>query len=156
MLTRLGIEFVLVADGQAIEGSYWGEAEAGLVGCRLLARSDTPVHSVLHEAAHYACMDESRRAALHTDAGGDVDEECAVCALQILLADGLPGMGRERMLSDMDTWGYTFRLGSARRWWYTEAASAREWLVQRGLDALAGAAMRDGEGDVMMDPSNPR
>ena len=42
-------------------------------------------------------------------------------------------MGRERMLADMDAWGYTFRLGSARRWFEEDAADAREWLVGRGL-----------------------
>ena len=48
------------------------------------------------------------------DAGGDDAEENAVCYLQILWADALPGFGRERMFLDMDAWGYTFRLGSAR------------------------------------------
>lgn len=133
LLDGLGLDLALVGEGQTVPGSYWGEAEAGLLGRRLLARSDTPVHSVLHEAAHFACMDQHRRATLHTDAGGDDEEECAVCALQILLADQLPDVGRERMLSDMDAWGYTFRLGSARRWWYTEAEQARAWLAQRSL-----------------------
>jgi hypothetical protein len=42
-------------------------------------------------------------------------------------------MGRERMCDDMDAWGYTFRLGSARRWFEEDAADAREWLSARGL-----------------------
>ena len=78
-------------------------------------------------------MDAERRINLDKDAGGDFAEENAVCYLQILLADGIPGMGRESMLADMDTWGYTFRLGSARRWFEEDAQDARDWLVGRGL-----------------------
>lgn len=132
----LGMVLVTVADDAAIPGSYWGEREAGLIGDRLFVRGDTPLHSLLHEAAHFACMDDARRRALDTDAGGDVDEECAVCALQVLLAGRLPGVGRERMLSDMDLWGYSFRLGSARRWWATDALEALAWLERRGLVAV--------------------
>ena len=51
---------------------------------------------------------------MHTDATDSVEEEDAVCLLQALLADALPGVGRARVLADMDAWGYTFRLGSAR------------------------------------------
>jgi hypothetical protein len=116
-----------------IPGSYWGECEAGLIANQLLVRADTPIHSVLHEAAHYICMDEARRRALNRDAGGDDAEECAVCYLQILLADALPGCGRERMWQDMDAWGYSFRLGSARAWFEQDADDARQWLQQRGL-----------------------
>lgn len=115
-----------------IRGSYWGESEAGLVGNRLVVRTDTPVHSALHEACHFVCADAGRRAALHTDAGGDDVEECAVCYLQILLADRLPGFSRERMLADMDAWGYSFRLGSARAWFENDASDAREWLAAHG------------------------
>jgi hypothetical protein len=132
-LAARGLSLEPVAAGAAIPGSYWGAPEAGLVADRLHVRADTPVHSALHEAAHWLCMDAERRQALHTDAGGDFDEENAVCYLQILLADAVPGMGRERMLADMDAWGYTFRLGSARRWFEEDAADAREWLQRRGL-----------------------
>jgi hypothetical protein len=128
-----GLEVVLLGAGEDIPGSYWGAPEAGLVGDRLFVRADTPVHSALHEAAHWLCMDDARRGALERDAGGDFDEENAVCFLQIVLADGIPGMGRERMLADMDAWGYTFRLGSARRWFEEDAADARAWLERRGL-----------------------
>ena len=117
----------------AIPGSYWGEAEAGLIGNRLVLRRDTPVHSALHEACHFICADAPRRAALHTDAGGDDLEECAVCYLQILLADRLPGYSGARMLADMDAWGYSFRLGSATAWFERDADDARAWLAQRGL-----------------------
>jgi len=116
-----------------IPGSYWGESEAGLIGNRLILRPDTPVHSALHEACHFICADAGRRAALHTDAGGDDLEECAVCYLQCLLAERLPGYSRERMFRDMDAWGYSFRLGSARAWFERDAEDARDWLAQRGL-----------------------
>lgn len=138
LLAPRGVEVVAVGAGEPIPGSYWGESEAGLVGASLHLRADTPVHSALHEAAHFLCMDESRRGALHTDAGGDFDEENAVCYLQVLLADRVPGMGRERMWADMDAWGYTFRLGSARRWFEEDAADAREWLARRGFLGATG------------------
>ncbi len=132
-LSRYGLELVIVADDSAIPGSYWGEPEAGLVRHRLFARSDTPVHSVLHEASHYVCMTPERRAGLDTDAGGGYDEENGVCYLQILLADQVRDVGRDRMFSDMDAWGYTFRLGSARRWFLKDADDARQWLEDRDL-----------------------
>lgn len=91
------------------------------------------MHSALHEAAHFLCMDEARRQRLDRDAGGDIPEENAVCYLQILLADAIPGMGRERMCADMDAWGYTFRLGSAAAWFAQDAQDAREWLEERRL-----------------------
>ena len=117
----------------AIPGSYWGEPEAGLIGNTLYAREDTPVHSVLHESCHYLCMDPGRRRTLHTDAGGDTLEECAVCYLSITLSDRIPGFSRERMLADMDEWGYSFRLGSARAWLESDAEEARSWLSRAGL-----------------------
>jgi hypothetical protein len=133
LLSRYGLECVALTAGQTIPGSYWGESEAGLIGSRLYWRTDTPLHSVLHEAGHFICMSEQRREQLHQDAGGDYDEENGVCYLQIVLAGELPGVGRERMCRDMDAWGYTFRLGSARAWFEQDAADARAWLVDRGL-----------------------
>jgi hypothetical protein len=129
---RYGVELVFCARHDSLPGSYWGESEAGLRGNSLYVRPDTPMHSLLHELSHYVCMAPGRRQALDRDAGGDDAEECAVCYLQILLADELP-MGRERMLADMDAWGYTFRLGSARAWFEHDAADARAWLVREGL-----------------------
>jgi hypothetical protein len=117
----------------AIPGSYWGEAEAGLIGNRLIVRDDTPVHSALHEACHWICADAGRRASVHTDAGGDDLEECAVCYLQVLLGDRLAGFSSARMLADMDDWGYSFRLGSARAWFEADADDARGWLAARAL-----------------------
>jgi hypothetical protein len=133
LLNRYGLELQLIAPDEVIPGSYWGESEAGLQGNRLLARLDTPVHSVLHEACHYVCMSPERRVGLDRDAGGDDPEENAVCYLQILLADELPGVGRGRLLADMDAWGYSFRLGSARAWFETDADDARIWLVASGV-----------------------
>jgi hypothetical protein len=84
-------------------------------------------------------MSPERRTGLDTDAGGDFAEENAVCYLQILLADAVPGFGRERSLADMDAWGYTFRLGSARAWFEQDAQDAREWLTTEGLIDARGA-----------------
>jgi len=133
LLDRYGLELTLVAPGEVIPGSFWGEREAGLIGAKLYARLDTPVHSVLHESAHFICMTPERRAGLDTDAGGDDAEENAVCYLQILLAASLPQVGRERMCRDMDEWGYSFRLGSAATWFTQDAADAREWLIRQHL-----------------------
>lgn len=129
LLQGYGIRIEQVEGGQDIPGSFWGDEEAGLKGNVLLVRSDTPLHSALHEACHYICMDESRRAGLDTDAGGDYEEENAVCYLQILLAGLLPGFGTARMLNDMDAWGYSFRLGSAKAWVEQDAADARQTLL---------------------------
>lgn len=120
-------------DDEPIPGSYWGAPEAGLIGSTLHISGNTPVHSALHEACHFICMDAGRRSRLHTDAGGSDDEENAVCYLQILLADRLNGYSRSRMFEDMNRWGYSFRLGSARAWFETDAEDARNWLQQRGL-----------------------
>jgi len=138
LLDRYGLELTLVAPEEVIPGSYWGEREAGLIGSKLYARLDTPLHSVLHEGAHFICMTAERRTGLDTDAGGDVAEENGVCYLQILLSDVLPNVGRERMCRDMDEWGYTFRLGSAAAWFDQDADDARRWLVDHDLIDVEG------------------
>lgn len=138
LLARYGIRLVIVAGGESIPGSYWGESEAGLVGERLFVRADTPVHSILHEASHYICMTPARRAQLDRDAGGDDDEESAVCYLQVLLAEALPGVGSARLMQDMDAWGYSFRLGRTRAWFETDATDAQHWLQRHGLTVAAG------------------
>ena len=138
LLGCYGLRVERVPSESKIPGSYWGDSEAGLIGDCLFVRNDTPVHSALHEACHYICMDAGRRTQLHTDAGGDCVEENGVCYLQILLADELPGVGRLRMFADMDAWGYSFRLGSARAWFERDAEDAREWLLQNGLIDLDG------------------
>jgi hypothetical protein len=137
LLRRYGLELRQVPEGEAIPGSFWGDEEAGLMGNTLLVRPDTPLHSILHETCHYICMEEERRKGLETDAGGDYDEENAVCYLQILLADEIPDFGRDRMMDDMDAWGYTFRLGSARAWFTEDAEDARVWLLRHGLVTAA-------------------
>jgi hypothetical protein len=139
LLARYGLELRLVPAGEDIPGSYWGESEAGLKGSVLYARSDTPLHSVLHEGAHYVCMTPERRAGLDRDAGGDDAEECAVCYLQLLLAAGLPQCGLDRACADMDDWGYSFRLGSTRAWFAQDSGDARLWLLEQGVINDAGA-----------------
>ena len=118
---------------EAIPGSFWGDSEAGLIGHKVYVRDDTPIHSLLHETCHFICMDSQRREQLDTDAAGDYDEENAVCYLQILLADLIPEMGQARMFADMDSWGYTFRLGSAQNWFMQDAKDALDWLKRYKL-----------------------
>jgi len=130
LLKPQGLTVELITQGAPIPGSHWGDDEAGLIGHTLYVRLDTPVHSALHEASHWLLMDDTRRAVLHTDAGGSHQEEDAVCYLQVLLADFLPAFNRERMFSDMDAWGYSFRLGSAKRWFEEDAKEARLWVIQ--------------------------
>ena len=139
LLSRFGLDLIQHGAGSDIPGSYWGDSEAGLTGHRIHVRPDTPIHSVLHEGCHFICMDSSRRESLHQDAGGDYDEENAVCYLQILLANHLPGFSCEAMMSDMDAWGYTFRLGSSRNWFERDAADARHWLIAEGIIDAAGS-----------------
>ncbi|WP_374319444.1 hypothetical protein [Pseudoxanthomonas kaohsiungensis] len=133
LLSRHGLTLEPVADGDPIPGSYWGEPEAGIISTTVFARGDTPVHSMLHEACHLIVLPPERRAAVHTDATDSVAEEDATCYLQIVLADSLPGVGRARLMADMDAWGYTYRLGSTRAWFEQDADDARQWLVERGL-----------------------
>ncbi len=144
LLAGFGLRLVVLPAGAEIPCSYWGAPEAGLAGDQLFARPDTPVHSVLHEAAHLLCMGPERRDGLRNkvdgDAGGDVAEEDAVCYLQILLGARLeaPGWSRARLFADMDAWGYSFRLGSTQRWFEHDADEARAWLAKKvpnpGLD----------------------
>ena len=133
LLHRHGLKLHIVADDATIPGSYWGEPEAGVIGASVYARADTPVHSLLHEASHLIVAPLERRAAIHTDASESQAEEDAACYLQILLGDELPGAGRERIMADMDAWGYTFRLGSARAWFERDAEDAHAWLAQQNL-----------------------
>lgn len=133
LLSRYHLELVRVATGEAIPGSFWGETEAGIIGHVVHARDDTPVHSLLHEAGHLIVLPPERRADVHTDATDSIDEENAVCVLQSLLADELRGYGRDRLFADMDAWGYTFRLGSARAYVEQDAGDAWEWLQLKGL-----------------------
>jgi len=131
LLNPAGLSIERVLDDQEIPGSHWGDEEAGLIKHTLFARLDTPIHSVLHEASHWCLMSPERRANLHTDAKGSAVEEMAVCYLQILLADLLDCMGRNRMFLDMDRWGYSFRVGSSREWFETDAQDALLYLSEK-------------------------
>jgi len=133
LLIAYGATLARVAARESIEGSYWGDSEAGLVGNRVYVRDDTPAHSFLHELCHFVCMDETRRARLATDAGGSDDEECGVCYLQVLLAERFTGFGSARCLTDMDAWGYSFREGSSRAWFDGDGTHARKWLQSHAL-----------------------
>lgn len=139
VLHHYGLALTLIAPHEDIPGSFWGDSEAGLRADTLYARLDTPAHSVLHEASHYICMTPERRAGLERDAGGDDAEESAVCYLQILLADAVADVGRDRLMQDMDAWGYSFRLGSTRAWFEGDAADARDWLLAHGLIRADGS-----------------
>ncbi len=133
LLGRYGMVIKKVAQDEQIPGSFWQPPEAGLVGDVLYVRDDTPVHSALHEACHYICMDQQRRQNLDTDAGGGYEEENGVCYLQVLLSEHIAEMSKQRMFSDMDAWGYSFRLGSSQAWFEQDAEDTVEWLQLYGL-----------------------
>lgn len=133
LLGKYKLNLELQPDSEAITGSFWGDSEAGVVEHTVYVRSDTPVHSLLHETCHIICMSGGRRAELETDAGGDDLEEAAVCYLQVLLADEIEDVGRDRLMADMDAWGYSFRLGDTRSWFERDAEDARKWLIDKGL-----------------------
>jgi hypothetical protein len=135
LLEGHGLTLVQVADGEAIPGSYWGECEAGLIGTTVYARADTPVHSLLHEACHLLVMPPERRAVVHTDATDSVAEEDATCYLQILL------------MADMDAWGYTFRLGSAKAWFEQDAELTRQMVARIGFGSAEHRRQDDDEVD---------
>ena len=132
LLEPLGLVVQAVPLNEVIPGSYWGDSEAGLIGNALQLREDTPVHSALHEACHWLLADATRRASLHTDAGGTDTEENAVCYLQCLLAEQLGGYSRSRCFADMDAWGYHFILGSAAAWFAHDSDDAQALLKRQG------------------------
>lgn len=133
LLSPFDLRFIKTDSQCALPGSHFGEPEAGLIGNTLFARDDTPVHSVLHEACHYICMDWARRQTLHSDAGGGFAEEDGVCYLSIVLADRLTGYNQQQMFKDMDAWGYSFRLGSAQAWFEKDSDDALQWLIQHNI-----------------------
>jgi len=132
-----GLTTVFVADDDPIPGSHWGDEEAGLIQNTLYVRADTPMHSALHEGGHWLLMPPQRRAQLHTNAGGTLAEENAVCYLQVLMAEHIQGFNRQQLFADMDAWGYSFRLGSSRRWFEEDADEALEWLQSRNPTLLS-------------------
>jgi len=133
LLGKFSIQLHLVDESEEIPGSWFGDPEAGIINNHLYVRNDTPVHSALHESSHYICMSPDRRKNLHTNAGGDYDEENAVCYLSILLSEFINDFGCERMLKDMDEWGYTFRLGSSKDWFEDDAQDTIDWLLKYNL-----------------------
>ncbi len=130
---RFPVALEWLDDAASIDDSFWGAPEAGISHAGVRLRPDTPAHSLLHELCHIVCMTAERRSRFECNAGGTAAEECAVCYLQVLLADLLPGFGKARCLSDMDTWGYSFREGSAAAWFEGDGADARDWLREHGL-----------------------
>ena len=138
LLGEYSLEMVVEDDSAPITGTFWGEPEAGIVKRTIYVRRDTPIHSLLHESCHVICMTASRREGLDCDAGGDDLEEAAVCYLQIVLADRIDAVGRDRLMLDMDAWGYSFRLGSAREWFRHDAEDAKKFLVNHGLLTSTG------------------
>lgn len=141
LLKRFGLQLCVQPASASITGSYWGDSEAGVVDRTVFVRDDTPIHSLLHETCHLICMTSERRARLHTDAGGDDLEEAAVCYLQVILGEQLADVGSERLMQDMDSWGYSFRLGSTRSWFENDADDARNWLIENGLLGARGQVM---------------
>jgi hypothetical protein len=133
LLAGFGLQVQRVSQGEAIPGSFWGDEEAGIIGDTVFARDDTPVHSLLHEAGHLIVLPAEKRLGVHTDATDSIEEEDATCYLQIVLADQLAGVGRDRLMADMDAWGYSFRLGSTRAWFEHDAGNAHAFLAARGL-----------------------
>lgn len=136
LLGLFSLHLTLVPEGEPIPGSYWGESEAGLIGATVFARMDTPVHSLLHESCHLIVLAPEKRASIHTDASDSIAEEDATCYLQLLLANAIEGFGFERACHDMDLWGYSFRLGSAKAWFEQDAEDARAFLTAQGLYPL--------------------
>jgi hypothetical protein len=146
LLSPYGIQINTIPNNEAIPGSFWGDSEAGIIQNQLYVQPITPVHSALHEACHYICLDSARRSQIDTDAGGDFDEENAVCYLQILLSAKLNGCSADTLMRNMDSWGYSFRLGSASAWFHSDAEDARQWLINELIidqDNLPTGKLRD-------------
>ena len=74
-------------------------------------------------------MPNTERAKDLVDAAGSAAEENACCFFQIVLAGFIDSYDQSRLLQDMDTWGYSFRLGSAIRWYTEDAEYTRQWLI---------------------------
>lgn len=146
LLAPLGLSIALVSSNTPIPHSYWGESEAGIDSGRLWARADTPLHSVLHEASHWVCATQLGRAMAAGNASCDDAEECAVCYLQVLLADSWPApMSRARLFRDMDDWGYSFREGGAAQWFRGDGQDARQWLVAHRIIDREGTLLARGD-----------
>lgn len=133
LLGYYGIRVHTVDMDQDIPHSFWGNPEAGRICEKLYIRGDTPVHSILHEACHFVCMEPLQRTLAQVDAKGTAMEENATCYLQLILADHINGYSQSQLLNDMDDWGYSFRLGSAQAWFRQDAEEVQEWLIQEEI-----------------------
>lgn len=135
LLDKYHLGLTVVEKGSDIPHSFWGAPEAGRLQSELFAREDTPLHSIMHELAHYVCMTNLQRNSGAIDAGGSALIEDACCYLQILWSDayGPTKFNKHIHLHDMDQWGYSFRLGSATRWFYADSDDARNWLFQNNI-----------------------
>jgi len=133
LLKHYGLKVQGVKSDQDIPFSFWGAPEAGREKNCLYIRGDTPVHSILHEACHFVCMPAQQRMLSLVDAKGTCMEENATCFMQILLADNLDGYNRHTLMRDMDEWGYSFRLGSAKAWFCEDADETRQWLIHQRI-----------------------
>ncbi len=129
LLDRYGMQLNRIPEDNKIPYSYWGESEAGRKNNQLFIRDDTPIHSLLHETCHFVCMPPKQRNSDEADAAGSTKEENATCYLQILLADHIARYSRKQQMLDMDSWGYSFRLGSASAWFHNDADDAKNWLL---------------------------
>ena len=133
ILDRYQLSLTMVSSDHDIPHSFWGAPEAGRHQSTLFARDDTPIHSILHEMAHFICMSPAQRHSDSHDAGGSTLIENACCYLQIILSDHIPSFSQSIHMHDMDSWGYNFRLGSTARWFYADSDDAREWLQSHSL-----------------------
>ena len=133
LLSRYGMQINCIKSKEDIPHSFWRAPEAGRIKNDLYIRGDTPIHSILHEACHYVCMPNKQRAQTKIDAKGSTMEENATCFLQLLLADHIEGYSRSKLMCDMDEWGYSFRLGSAKAWFTEDAEDAQQWLVHESI-----------------------
>lgn len=133
ILDRYQLSLTMVSTDSDIPHSFWGAPEAGRHQSTLFAREDTPIHSLLHEMAHFICMPSAQRQHDSHDAGGSALIENACCFLQIVLSDHIPAFSQSIHMHDMDSWGYNFRLGSTARWFYADSDDAREWLLSQSL-----------------------
>ena len=133
VLKRYGLNINCLNFDREIPHSFWGAPEAGRLKNTLYVRGDTPIHSILHESAHYVCMSQNQRECNEVDAQGTYAEENATCYLQIMLADYIEGYCRQQAFKDMDAWGYSFRLGSAFCWFTDDAEEVKYWLIQHDI-----------------------
>lgn len=132
LLARYGLRLHRVESDAAIPGSFWGEPEAGIIGCDVYVRDDTPVHSLLHEAGHLIVLPaENALRCIPTRPIRWKKKTPPVTCRSCWPSNCL--VWAARLMADMDSWGYTYRLGSTRAWFEQDAENARSWLDARGL-----------------------